>query len=50
MKKERVRSLEYLLRYHDDPGLQALAAGEENLDGTACRILAIAFQGAESRL
>jgi predicted Zn-dependent peptidase len=50
MNRERVRSLEYLLRYNDDPGLQALAAGEESVDGTVCRILAISFKDAESRL
>lgn len=50
MKKERVRSVEYLLRYNDDPGLEALAAGEEDVDGTACRILAISFKDAKSRL
>ena len=49
-KKERARSLLYLLRYHDDPGLELLAAGEEKIDGTDCQILATSLRGVESRL
>ena len=48
--KERARSLLYLARYAEDPELQALAAGEESVEGVACDVLVVTFKGAESRL
>jgi hypothetical protein len=48
--KEQSRSLQYLLRYYDDPSLEVLAAGREQVDGTNCNVLAVSFRGVESRL
>jgi predicted Zn-dependent peptidase len=48
--KEQGRNLSYLLRYHDDPSLEMVAAGNEKLDGSDCSILAATFKGVESRL
>src|ERR1044071_4655762 len=48
--KEQVRNLFYLFRYHDDPGLEMISAGEEKIDGADCQILAASFKGVESRL
>jgi len=49
-KKEQARNLLYLLRYHDDPGLELIAAGREKLEGAECQILATSLKGVESRL
>ena len=48
--KEQGRSLNHLLRYHDDPALEMIAAGEEKIDGADCQILAASFKGVDSRL
>lgn len=44
------RDLRLLVHYHADPKLEVVAAGEEDLDGTKCQILAVTYRGAESRL
>ena len=48
--KENGRSLNHLLRFHDDPSLQMVAAGEEKVNGTDCQVLAATFKGVDSRL
>lgn len=50
MKKEQSRNLTYLLRCHDDPSLEAVAAGEENVGDVPCRIVALSCKGVESRI
>ncbi len=44
------RDLNYLVRYSGDPELEAVAAGEEEVDGAACRVLEVTYRGASSRL
>jgi predicted Zn-dependent peptidase len=48
--KEQSRSLQYLLHYYDDPSLEVLAAGQEQVDGTNCNVLAVSFKGVDTRL
>ncbi|MCU0231597.1 MAG: insulinase family protein, partial [Acidobacteria bacterium] len=50
VSKEYARHLTTLLRYADDPGLEAVAAGKEAVDGVAAEIVQITFRGAETRL
>ena len=49
-KKNLARDLQHLLRYADAPDLQAVAGGEETIDGAVCRVLAVSYKGADSRL
>jgi hypothetical protein len=44
------RDLRVIVRYSADPGLEAVAAGKEDVDGTACDIVQVTFRGSESRL
>ena len=44
------RDLVYLVRYHDAPELEAVADGTGEVDGTACRVVAVTLRGAASRL
>ena len=44
------RGLEFLARFHDDPAIEALAAGADEIDGTPCDIIAVTYRGVESRL
>jgi len=48
--REFARQLTTLLRYANDSGLEAVAAGKETVDGKAADIVAITFRGAETRL
>lgn len=49
-QSELGRDLVYLLRYHDSPDLDVVAAGEGEAEGVACTMLALTFRGAESRI
>jgi hypothetical protein len=44
------RELEFLVRYHEDPALEALAGGSDEVDGVTCDVIAVTYRGAESRL
>ncbi len=44
------RDLNYIVRYSGDPELEAVAAGEEEVDGAACRVLQVSYKGATSRI
>ncbi|MCU0225423.1 MAG: insulinase family protein [Acidobacteria bacterium] len=48
--REFARQLTTLLRYAGDPGLEAVAAGKETVDGVAAEIVQITYRGAETRL
>lgn len=52
-EKERAklgRDLKVIVRYHDDPSLEALAAGKDDVDGTHCDLVQVSFRGAKSVL
>jgi len=49
-KKGLGRDLRTIVRYAEDPGLEAVAAGKETVDGVACDVVSVSFHGAESRL
>ncbi len=44
------RDLRILVRYASDPSLEAVAAGEDTVDGVKCQVVAVTYKGAESRL
>jgi len=48
--KEFARQLTTLLRYASDPALEAVAAGQETVDGVAAEVVQVTFRGAETRL
>lgn len=48
VRKEQARTLPYLLKFSNDPQLETIAAGQEELDGVQCGILAVTFNGVES--
>jgi predicted Zn-dependent peptidase len=49
-QKNLGRDLRVLVRYANDPALEAVAAGQEDVDGVACEVVAVTFRAAESRL
>jgi predicted Zn-dependent peptidase len=49
-KKDRGRSIEFLLHLGDDPALEVVAAGAEKVDGVDCQVLALSYHGVTSRL
>jgi len=49
-QKTMGRDLRFLVRYSDDPTLEAVAAGQEAVDGTQCDVIAVTFRGVESRV
>jgi len=44
------RDLQYLTRYRDDAGIEAVAGGMETVDGVECQVVEVSYKGAESRL
>jgi hypothetical protein len=48
--KDLGRELIVLMVNRDNPELEALAAGSDSVDGTACDVMAVSFKGSESRL
>ena len=40
----------YIVRYQDGDDVEAVAVGEEDLDGTPCRVVAVTVNGSESRM
>jgi predicted Zn-dependent peptidase len=48
--KQLTRDLLLLANSLGEEGLEAVAAGKEEVDGRSCDIVAVSFQGAESRL
>ncbi len=44
------RNLDYLARYGRSEGPEAVAIGEEEVEGVPCRVVAVSFRGADSRL
>ena len=49
-RKELSRGLRVLVRYAKDPAMEAVASGEEDVSGTKCQVLAVGYQGVETRL
>ena len=49
-RKQMARDLRFLVRYADDPAVEAVAAGQEDVGGTKCDVVAVTYHGAESRL
>ncbi len=49
-QKQMGRDLRFLVRYADDPALEAVAAGQEEVEGTKCDVVAVTYRGTESRL
>jgi len=49
-RKDAATELQVLVRYHDDPGLEALAGGEEEVEGIRCRLVAVGFRGGSATL
>lgn len=49
-QKQMGRDLRLLVRYSDDPNLEAVSAGEETVEGVKCDVIAVTFRGVESRL
>jgi predicted Zn-dependent peptidase len=50
IKEDLARELLFLVRYHDDPTLEAILAGEEELNGVSCAVLAVTFRGLDFRI
>jgi hypothetical protein len=50
LRENLVRNLLVLAYYSNSPELEAVAGDEEQVDGTACTIVSVTFEGAESRL
>ncbi|MBZ5638389.1 MAG: insulinase family protein [Acidobacteriia bacterium] len=50
IQKETMRDLRVLVRYASDPGMEAVAAGEETVDGTKCQVVSVSFKGSDCRL
>jgi predicted Zn-dependent peptidase len=48
--KGMARDLRFLVRYASDPSLEAVAGGEDTVDGTKCQVVAVTYKGTESRL
>ncbi len=44
------RDLQYLAHFRDDPGIEAVAGGTEEVNGAECRIVKVSYRGTESRL
>jgi zinc protease len=44
------RDLRFIVRYHADPEMEAVAGGEKEVDGTTCTVLAVTYHGTSSRL
>lgn len=44
------RELHFIVRYNDAEDLEVLVAGEEEVEGTPCQVLAVSFKGTASRL
>ena len=49
-REELPREIAYLTKHLGDPDLDAVAAGEEEVDGVPCKIVAVTLGGTESRL
>lgn len=47
---ELKRDLRVLVRYHEAPELEAVAGGEDDVEGRACTVLAVTYQGVSSQL
>lgn len=50
LRKDHARTLMFLLRYHDAPSLEPVLVGSERVGDVECRVIAVSFKGAESRL
>jgi predicted Zn-dependent peptidase len=48
--KDLGRELLVLMGNRDNPEMEALAAGSDNVDGTSCDLMAVNFMGSESRI
>ncbi len=48
-RKNLAHEIFYVLRYHDAENVEAIAAGEEEVEGTSCSVLAVTFKGEASR-
>jgi predicted Zn-dependent peptidase len=44
------RDLRVLVRYADDPEVEAVAAGKEPVEGVACDVVQVTYRGASSRI
>jgi predicted Zn-dependent peptidase len=44
------RELHFIVRYSDAEDLKVLAAGEEEVEGNPCQVLAVSFKGTDSRM
>ncbi len=49
-RRDALADLQVLVRYHDDPGLEAVAGEEEQVEGVRCRLLAVSFRGSSATL
>ncbi len=49
-QRQMGRDLRLLVRYSDDPTLEALSAGQETVEGAPCDVIAVTFRGVESRV
>lgn len=49
-RRKITRDLRFLIRASADPKLDAVAAGSEEIDGTRCDVVSVAYDGVESRL
>lgn len=50
MEKELRRNVAFLLRNHDDPDLEVVAAGTEKADGAEYRVVSLSYKGVGSRV
>lgn len=50
VRRDLNRDLRMLVRYHDDPGLEAVAAGQESCGEARCDVVQVTFGGTTSRL
>jgi zinc protease len=48
--RDLARDLRFIVRYHDDESLEAVAGPPEEVDGEPCRALAVTLRGVASRL
>jgi predicted Zn-dependent peptidase len=44
------RDLVYIVKYQDADDTEAVAVGEEEIDGVSCRVVSVTLNGAESRM
>jgi predicted Zn-dependent peptidase/outer membrane lipoprotein-sorting protein len=49
-KLQRYHDVNFLLRYSDDADFEAVAGEEQEVDGTACRVVAVTYGGKTSRM